>query len=164
MANVYKNVSQGTLKLKDGGAGPSELTISGLKGGISWSVIEERVAVMSRNTPIAWAKKKLQPVEVSFDVHYKEWAEKSTASSGATTSFRDFMRGQFTGYVSPGDGGDPEFIIELTVDDSSATGDENEVFTFNNCVLEESSFEENEDINSISFKCKALLEPSVSRS
>ncbi len=165
MPNVFKNIGQGTLKLKDGQGTPDVLTIGGIKGsGFSFTVTEERVAVMSRNVPIAWAKKKKQPVEIEFTIHYDEWERKTTSTGGDDCSVRDFMLGLYTGAQSVGDGGDFEFDIELTVADSGATGDESEVFLFENCVLEESSFSENEDTNEISFKVKALLEPTVTRS
>ena len=165
MANDYKNITQGTLKLLDGQGTPAELTILGLEGGVEFTSKRNKAAVMHRGTPIAWAKATKEPAEISFEVKFKEWESRTTSSSGATASIRDFMLGNYSGAVSVGDGGDHEFKLQLTLADSGASGDESEVIVFNNCVLDEASFAENDQVNTLSFTVRSLdWEPAVTRS
>lgn len=165
MANDYKNIVQGTLKLLDGQGTPAELTILGMEGGVEFTSKRNKAAVMHRGTPTAWAKATKEPTEISFTVKYKEWKSRTTASGGPSASIRDFMLGNYSGAVSVGDGGDHEFKLQLTIADSGASGDEAEAIVFNNCILDEASFSESDEINELSFTVRSLdWEPTVTRS
>lgn len=165
MANDYKNITQGTLKLLDGQGTPAELIVLGMEGGVEFTSKRNKAAVMHRGTPTAWAKATKDPAEISFEVKFREWESRTTAGSGAAASIRDFMLGHFTGATSVGDGGDFEFKMQLTIADSGASGDESEVIVFNNCVLDEASFAESDQVNTLSFTVRSLdWEPTVTRS
>ena len=164
--NDFKNIGNGTIKLKDGDTPVNSLTLLGVNGGISFSSGRDINVVMDRNEPVAYAKSKGKPSEISFEVNYKEWKSRSTANAnGSDSSIRDFMLGLFTDAVSVGNGGEFEFAVEITFADTGATGDEAEVVTYDRCKLADSSFSENEDTNKLSFTIMSLdTSPTVARS
>lgn len=167
MANDYKNLGQGSIILEDGATPtPNSLTIRGQKGGASVEAGREHQHVMSRNEPIAWAKSKGKPSQLSFEVHYSELKSRTTApADGSSSSPRDFMKGLFTDAVSVGDGGEFEFNLKIVKADSGASGDEAETMLFRNCKLMPYSYKENEDTDTLSFTIMSLdVEPVLSRS
>lgn len=165
-ANDFRNIGDGTIKLKDGDSPVNSLTLAGVNGGISFNSGRDQNVVMDRNEPVAYAKSKGKPSEISFEVNYREWKSRTTAAAdGSDSSIRDFMKGLFTDAVSAGNGGGFEFAVEITLADSGATGDEAEVITYDRCKLVDSSFSENEDTNKLAFTIISLdVEPTVARS
>lgn len=158
----YKNISQGTLKLVDGDTPtPAELTIVGIDGGMKIGRKTPHAEVMSRNDAIAWAKRKNQPIEISFTIHFKEWEERTTAAGGEATSPENFMRGEYTDAASVGDGGPFTFDTVLTMAASGSAGDQTETITLNDCVLDDCQFEEGEETNKMTFSIRALSMTSV---
>jgi len=165
-SNDFKNIGNGTIKLKDGDTPANSLTLAGVNGGISFNSGRDPNVVMDRNEPVAYAKSKGKPSELSFEVNYKEWKSRTTAAAdGSDSSIRDFMLGLFTDAVSVGDGGEFEFAVEVTFADTGATGDEAEAVTYDRCKLLDSSFTENEDTNKLAFTIISLnTSPTVARS
>ena len=158
----YKNISQGTLKLVDGDSPtPAELTIVGIDGGMKIGKKTPHAAVMSRNSPIAWAAKKNEPIEISFTIHFVEWEERTTAAGGEATSPENFMRGEYTDFASVGDGGPFSFDMVLTLAASGSSADQTETITLNDCVLDDCQFEEGEETTKMSFSIRALSMASV---
>lgn len=162
--NTFRNLTGAEIKLIDGAGTPNELTIAIDEGNLEFSSRKEQHVVMGRSGPIGRAVGRKQPTTLSFQVHYKEWKSKTTATA-ATSSVRDFMLGRHTGAASVGDGGDHEFKLQITFADSGATGDEAEVLEWDNCSLIESSFNEEEETSKLSFEISSLdWEPTATRS
>lgn len=167
-ANDFKNTGNASIRLLDGKpTTPNELTLLGVEdGGVSFGAARESAIVYDRSVPVARTKARKKPTTITVNVTYKEWKSRTgAAADGSGSSIRDFMLGLFADAVSVADGGDFEFKFEYTAGNNGATNDEAETFVYDRCILLESTFQEDPEMNKVSFQIESLdTEPTVTRS
>lgn len=166
-ANDFKNAGNRSIRLLDGDTPANTLTLLGVEdGGVSFGAMRESATVYDGNVPVARTKAREKPTVITVNTTYKEWKSRTgAAADGSGSSIRDFMLGNYTDAVSVADGGDHEFQFEYTAGSNGATNDQDEVFLYDRCILLESTFQEDPEMNKVSFQIESLdTKPTVTRS
>ena len=162
-----RNMTHGTLVIKDGTGTPETLTIPCREGVLSFAEISEAPVIKNRGVLYAFADPVQEAVDISFTLLFEEWQGKS--ASGSDPSPRDALKkeGNASGWTTTLTGGPYCVDLEFTIAKPSepAATEENEVLTFSDFHADRCEFTEGEDVNRLVVTGKALItKPSVTRS
>lgn len=159
MANVIRNMTNGSLKIKDGTTPtPLEITIPVMEGDFSWTETDEARTVMNRGTLHSFANPLEEPMTVSFTVKFCEYRGNTNTNVPSPVDALK-QRGEAAAWVSTTGCGPYTTDLEFTITKPSPCTDANEqseVLDFPQFHADTITFEEGEDFNTITVEGKCL--------
>lgn len=166
-----RNLTHGSLSLKDGQTAPNTLAISLDSGDLSFTRSRSHVTVLNRGDLDHQSRGKATPCQVNFSIPFTEYGSRTTqavvaaSAGGAVTGYsvKDFLLN--TGaLLTSGNGRTDVFSTDLTfvVANPAASGDEAETLVFTDFVCDDVSFSEGEETNMVTFSGTALVEEPTS--
>ncbi len=168
-----RNLTHGSISLQDGQANKNTLAIALDNGDLNFTRTKTHVTVSNRGVLDHQSRGMETPVQLSFSIPFSQFGSKTTqaivaaGAGGAVTDFsvKDFLINGGA-LLTSANGRNDVFAVDaiFTIANPAISGDENEILTFTDLVIDDVSFAESEEFDGLTFTGTALLtEPTSAR-
>ncbi len=159
-----RNLTHGSISLADGAGTPNTLAVALDNGDLNFTRTKTHVTVSQRGVLDHQSRGMETPVQISFSIPFSQFGSKTTQAigpGGAVTDYsvKDFLLNIGIGTLTSTNGRNDVFSVDaiFTIADPAITGDENEILTFTDLVIDDVSFAESEEFDGLTFTGTALL-------
>lgn len=162
---AVRNLTHGTLVIKDGTSTPKTLTIPIMEGDLEFTEEQEAQTILNRGVLKEFTKGPEAPVSIRFSMTFEEWRGKP-ASTVPSVPDALKQRNEASSWTSTSTNEQGPYVVDLvfTLDavQATGTGDFDEELKFSQFHCDSLRFSEGQDANRIEVSGKALVTTPVS--